>query len=83
VLHVVPPTITFKGKAHIEGWFEELGLSGDWRIELRANNSPVASEVLYSSYNYLRCAYIKGASGLSFVDLLSFMTARGRQEGKK
>jgi hypothetical protein len=35
--YVVPPTIIFKGKVYIEGWFEELGLPGDWRIELSAN----------------------------------------------
>jgi hypothetical protein len=35
--YVVPPCIIFKGKVHIEGWFEELGLPGDWRIELSAN----------------------------------------------
>jgi hypothetical protein len=35
--YVVPPTIIFKEKVHIEGWFEELGLPGDWRIELSAN----------------------------------------------
>jgi hypothetical protein len=34
---VVPPCIIFKGKVHIKGWFEELGLPGDWRIELSAN----------------------------------------------
>ncbi|CEL00931.1 hypothetical protein ASPCAL00523 [Aspergillus calidoustus] len=34
---VVPPCIIFKGKVHIEGWFEELGLPADWRIELSAN----------------------------------------------
>jgi hypothetical protein len=35
--YVVPPSIIFKAKVHIEGWFEELGLPGDWRIELSAN----------------------------------------------
>jgi hypothetical protein len=35
--YIVPPTIIFKGKVHTEGWFEELGLPGDWRIKLSAN----------------------------------------------
>jgi hypothetical protein len=35
--YVVLPTIMFKGKVHIKGWFEELGLPGDWRIELSAD----------------------------------------------
>jgi hypothetical protein len=35
--YVVPLTIVFKGKVHIKGWFEELGLPGDWRIKLSAN----------------------------------------------
>jgi hypothetical protein len=35
---VVPPCIIFKGKVHIKGWFEELGLLADWRIELSANS---------------------------------------------
>jgi hypothetical protein len=28
----VPPCIIFKGKVHIQGWFEEPGLPRDWRI---------------------------------------------------
>jgi hypothetical protein len=35
--YVVPLTIIFKGKVHLEGWFEELGLLGDWRIKLSTN----------------------------------------------
>jgi hypothetical protein len=33
----VPTTIIFKGKVHIEGWFDETRIPGDWRIELSAN----------------------------------------------
>jgi hypothetical protein len=34
---VVPPCIIFKGKVYIKGWFKELGLPEDWRIELSVN----------------------------------------------
>jgi hypothetical protein len=34
----VPPCIIFKGRVHIKGWFEELGLPGDWRIEVSPNS---------------------------------------------
>jgi hypothetical protein len=33
----LPSTIIFKGKVYIEGWFEEAGISPDWRVELSAN----------------------------------------------
>jgi hypothetical protein len=33
----VPTCIIFKGKVHIQGWFEELDLPCDWRIEVSAN----------------------------------------------
>jgi hypothetical protein len=33
----IPSTIIFKGKVHIEGWFDEILLPGDWRIEMSAN----------------------------------------------
>jgi hypothetical protein len=32
-----PTCINFKGKVHIQGWFEELDLPHDWRIEVSAN----------------------------------------------
>jgi hypothetical protein len=35
--YVVPPCIIFKGKVYIKGWFEELDLPDDWRVELSAN----------------------------------------------
>jgi hypothetical protein len=34
---MVPSCIIFKGKRHIEGWFEEYGIQPNWRIELSAN----------------------------------------------
>ncbi|KAI9036261.1 transposase [Aspergillus affinis] len=33
----VPTCIIFKGKVYMEGWFEELDLPHDWRIEVSAN----------------------------------------------
>lgn len=33
----VPSTIIFKGKVHIEGWFDEAGILHKWRIELSPN----------------------------------------------
>lgn len=33
----VPSTIIFKGKVHIEGWFDEAGIPHEWRIELSPN----------------------------------------------
>jgi hypothetical protein len=35
--YAVPPCIIFKGKVHIQGWYEELGLPNDWRVEVSAN----------------------------------------------
>ncbi|GMG14216.1 unnamed protein product [Aspergillus oryzae] len=32
----LPPCLIFKGKVHIEGWYE-MGLPSDWRIEMSAN----------------------------------------------
>ncbi|GMG43821.1 unnamed protein product [Aspergillus oryzae var. brunneus] len=32
----LPPCLIFKGKVHIEGWYE-MGLPSDWRIETSAN----------------------------------------------
>jgi hypothetical protein len=33
----VPTCIIFKGKVYMEGWFEELDLPPDWRVEVSAN----------------------------------------------
>lgn len=33
----IPSTIIFKGKVHIEGWFDEALLPRDWRIEMSSN----------------------------------------------
>jgi hypothetical protein len=33
----LPPCIIFKGKVHIEGWYEDDALPRDWRIEVSAN----------------------------------------------
>jgi hypothetical protein len=33
----LPPCIIFKGKVHIEGWYEDNALPRDWRIEVSAN----------------------------------------------
>jgi hypothetical protein len=41
---VVPPCIIFKGKVHIQGWYEELGLALDWRLEVSANGWNIRSE---------------------------------------
>ncbi|KAG2001081.1 hypothetical protein GB937_010526 [Aspergillus fischeri] len=30
---VLPPCIIFKGKVHIEGWYQDTALPADWRIE--------------------------------------------------
>jgi hypothetical protein len=53
----VPTTIIFKGKVHIEGWFDETRIPGDWRIELSSNGWTTdeiglhwLQKVLYSSY---------------------------------
>jgi hypothetical protein len=35
--YAVPPCIIFKGKVHIQGWYEELGLLDNWRVEVSAN----------------------------------------------
>ena len=34
---VLPPCIIFKGKVHIEGWFQDDALPHDWRIEVSPN----------------------------------------------
>jgi hypothetical protein len=33
----LPPCIIFKGKVHIEGWYQEPSLPHDWRIEVSPN----------------------------------------------
>jgi hypothetical protein len=33
----LPTCIIFKGRVHIEGWFEEIDLPSSWRIEISAN----------------------------------------------
>jgi hypothetical protein len=33
----LPPCIIFKGKVHIEGWYEDNALPHNWRIEVSAN----------------------------------------------
>ena len=33
----LPPCIIFKGKTHIQGWYEDASLPNDWRIEVSAN----------------------------------------------
>lgn len=35
---IIPSTIIFKGKVHIEGWYQEGRLPEDWRIEVSANS---------------------------------------------
>lgn len=35
--YVLPPCIIFKGKVHIEGWYEDGALPDDWRIEVSEN----------------------------------------------
>jgi hypothetical protein len=34
---VLPPCIIFKGKVHIEGWYQDTALPADWRIEVSQN----------------------------------------------
>ncbi|XP_077660561.1 uncharacterized protein AFUA_3G10430 [Aspergillus fumigatus Af293] len=34
---VLPPCIIFKGKVHIEGWYQDTALPADWRIEVSEN----------------------------------------------
>ena len=34
---VLPPCIIFKGKVHIEGWYQDSKLPRDWRIEVSPN----------------------------------------------
>jgi predicted HTH domain antitoxin len=34
---VLPPCIIFKGKVHIEGWYQDMALPADWRIEVSKN----------------------------------------------
>jgi hypothetical protein len=34
---VLPPCIIFKGKVHIEGWYQDMTLPADWRIEVSEN----------------------------------------------
>ena len=33
----LPPCIIFKGKVHIEGWYQDEALPHDWRIEVSPN----------------------------------------------
>lgn len=33
----VPTCIIFKGKIHLQGWYEDLDLPADWRLEVSAN----------------------------------------------
>ena len=33
----LPPCIIFKGKVHIEGWYQDTALPKDWRIEVSDN----------------------------------------------
>ena len=33
----IPTCIIFKGKVHIEGWYEECSIPGDWNIKVSAN----------------------------------------------
>ena len=33
----IPSTVIFKGKVHIEGWFDEGSIPGSWRIKMSAN----------------------------------------------
>jgi hypothetical protein len=50
----VPPCIIFKGKVHIQGWFEELALPDDWRLEVSANGW-TTDEI---TYRWLRYCFI-------------------------
>ena len=34
---VLPPCVSFKGKVHIEGWYQDDALPRDWRIEVSPN----------------------------------------------
>ncbi|KAJ9299329.1 hypothetical protein DTO271G3_2951 [Paecilomyces variotii] len=34
---VLPPCIIFKGKTHIQAWYEDPNLPKDWRIEVSDN----------------------------------------------
>ncbi|BDD61273.1 hypothetical protein MAP00_009287 [Monascus purpureus] len=34
---VLPPCIIFKGKTHVQGWYEDEDLPHDWRIEVSEN----------------------------------------------
>jgi hypothetical protein len=42
----VPPCIIFKGKVYIQGWFKELALPDDWRLEVSANGWTI-DEITY------------------------------------
>ena len=33
----LPPCVIFKGKVHIEGWYQDSNLPRDWRIEISSN----------------------------------------------
>lgn len=34
---VLPPCIIFKGKVHIKGWYQDMALPANWRIEVSEN----------------------------------------------
>jgi hypothetical protein len=36
----IPTCIIFKGKVHIEGWYQDYALPSDWRIEVSENGWP-------------------------------------------
>jgi hypothetical protein len=67
----VPTCIIFKGKVHIQGWFEELDLPRDWRIEVSANGwttDQIGLRWLEKCFIPATTARTKGGSRLLVLD---------------
>jgi hypothetical protein len=67
----VPTCIIFKGKVHIQGWFEELDLPRDWRIKVSANGwttDQIGLQWLEKCFIPATTARTKGASRLLVLD---------------
>ena len=68
---VLPPCIIFKGKNYIQGWFEDLALPGDWRIEVSPNGwttDDIGLAWLEKHFIPLTSPYTKGKYRLLILD---------------
>ncbi|ODM14863.1 hypothetical protein SI65_09615 [Aspergillus cristatus] len=85
----LPPCIVFKGKSHIQAWYEDNALPSDWRIEL-SENGWTTDQIAHSSHllqpldvgcfavlkrTYGRLVEEKMRQRINHIDKLDFLSA--------